>query len=99
MHNVVSLFAPGMPIFVPVRDFDLTRVEEQLLMEYYGVPVEEVIVGGDDKTMWCRSIASGGIYLTTEMPALIWMWLVPPAQPPHWPPTLYPAWPERIAVG
>ena len=35
MHNVFSLFAPGMPIFVPVRDFDLTRGEEQLLMEYY----------------------------------------------------------------
>src|SRR5712692_8985903 len=58
MHNVFSLFAPGAPIFVPVRDFDLTRGEEQLLMEYYGVAVEEVIAGGDDKTMWCRSIAS-----------------------------------------
>src|SRR6266705_2787360 len=30
MHNVFSLFAPGTPIFVPVRDFDLTRGEEQL---------------------------------------------------------------------
>ena len=39
MHNVFSLFAPGTSIFVPVRDFDLTRGEEQLLMEYYGVPV------------------------------------------------------------
>lgn len=78
MHNVFSLFAPGLPIFVPVRDFDLTRSEEQLLMEYYGVPVEELIVGGDDKTMWCRSIASGGIDLTTELPDDIWMWLVPP---------------------
>jgi argininosuccinate synthase len=68
MHNVFSLFAPGMPIFVPVRDFDLTRGEEQLLMEYYGVAVEEVIAGGDDKTMWCRSIASGGIDLSTELP-------------------------------
>lgn len=78
MHNVFSLFAPGLPIFVPVRDFDLTRSEEQLLMEHYGVPVEELIVGGDDKTMWCRSIASGGIDLTTELPDDIWMWLVPP---------------------
>src|SRR3989440_12962759 len=61
MHNVFSLFAPGSAIFVPVRDFDLTRSEEQLLMQHYGIPVEEVIAGGDDKTMWCRSIASGGI--------------------------------------
>ncbi|HCJ33260.1 MAG TPA: argininosuccinate synthase, partial [Ktedonobacter sp.] len=68
MHNVFSLFAPGLSVFVPVRDFDLTRGEEQLLMEHYGVPVEEVIAGGDDKTMWCRSIASGGIGLDTELP-------------------------------
>jgi len=33
MHNVFSLFAPGLSVFVPVRDFDLTRGEEQLLME------------------------------------------------------------------
>ena len=83
MHNVFSLFAPGLPIFVPVRDFDLTRHEEQLLMEQYGVPVEELIVGGDDKTMWCRSIASGGIDLTTELPDDIWMWLVPPQKAPE----------------
>ncbi len=81
MHNVFSLFAPGLPIFVPVRDFDLTRGEEQLLMEHYGVSVEELIVGGDDKTMWCRSIASGGIDLATELPDDIWMWLVPPTLP------------------
>ena len=85
MHNVFSLFAPGIPIFVPVRDFDLTRHEEQLLMEYYGVAVEEVITGGDDKTMWCRSIASGGIDLSTELPDSIWMWLTPPMKAPDKP--------------
>src|SRR3989440_5587403 len=78
MHNVFSLFAPGTPIFVPVRDFDLTRGEEQLLMEHYGVPVEEVIAGGGGKTMWCRFISSGGIYFTTELPHSIWMWRAPP---------------------
>src|SRR5437868_11303366 len=80
MHNVFSLFAPGTPFFVPLRAFDVTRGEEQLLMEHYGVPVKEVITGGDDKTMWCRSIASGGIDLTTELPESIWMWLTPPAK-------------------
>jgi argininosuccinate synthase len=92
MHNVFSLFAPGTSIFVPVRDFDLTRSEEQLLMEYYDVPVEEVIAGGDDKTMWCRSIASGGIDLTTELPDSIWMWLTPPAKAPDKPTTITLSW-------
>ena len=98
MHNVFSLFAPGMPIFVPVRDFDLTRGEEQLLMEYYGVPVEEVIAGGDDKTMWCRSIASGGIDLSTELPDSIWMWLTPPTKAPDKPTTLTLSWQNGLPV-
>ncbi len=98
MHNVFSLFAPAMPIFVPVRDFDLTRGEEQLLMEYYGVAVEEVIAGGDDKTMWCRSIASGGIDLATELPDSIWMWLTPPAKAPDKPATLTLSWQNGLPV-
>jgi len=98
MHNVFSLFAPGMPIFVPVRDFDLTRGEEQLLMEYYGVTAEEVIAGGDDKTMWCRSIASGGIDLTTELPDSIWMWLTPPAKAPDKPTTITLGWQNGLPV-
>src|SRR5437764_4594531 len=98
MHNVFSLFAPGTPIFVPVRDFDLTRGEEQLLMEHYGVPVEEVITGGDDKTMWCRSIASGGIDLTTELPDWIWMWLTPPFKSPDQPTTLTLSWQNGLPV-
>ena len=98
MHNVFSLFAPGLSIFVPVRDFDLTRGEEQLLMEYYGVPVEEVIAGGDDKTMWCRSIASGGIGLDTELPDSIWLWLTPPAKAPDEPTTLKLTWQNGLPV-
>src|SRR5256714_3794030 len=98
MHNVFSLFAPGTPTFVPVRDFDLTRGEEQLLMEHYGVPVEELIVGGDDKTMWCRSIASGGIDLTTELPDSIWMWLTPPFKSPDQAATLTLSWQNGLPV-
>ncbi|HEY6405907.1 MAG TPA: argininosuccinate synthase [Ktedonobacteraceae bacterium] len=98
MHNVFSLFAPGLSIFVPVRDFDLTRGEEQLLMEHYGVPVEEVIAGGDDKTMWCRSIASGGIGLATELPDSIWLWLTPPAKAPDKPTTLTLTWHNGLPV-
>ncbi len=98
MHNVFSLFASGLPVFVPVRDFDLTRSEEQLLMEQYGVPVEELIVGGDDKTMWCRSIASGGIDLTTELPDDIWMWLVPPHKAPEQPTRLTLTWQNGLPI-
>ncbi|HET8844692.1 MAG TPA: argininosuccinate synthase [Ktedonobacteraceae bacterium] len=98
MHNVFSMFAPGLPIFVPVRDFDLTRSEEQLLMEHYGVPVEELIVGGDDKTMWCRSIASGGIDLTTELPDDIWVWLVPPSKAASAPTRLTLTWQNGLPI-
>ncbi len=77
MHNVFKMFAPELNILVPVRDFDLTRDEERALCEAWGVPVTEKITGGDDKTMWCRSIASGAIGLNQEIPDDIWMWLAP----------------------
>src|SRR5260370_41523523 len=67
-------------------------------MEHYGVPVEEVIAGGDDKTMWCRSIASGGIALGTELPDSIWMWLVPPAKAPDKPTTITLKWQNGLPV-
>src|SRR5712692_4965460 len=98
MHNVFSLFGPGTAIFVPVRDFDLTRGEEQLLMEHFGIPVDELIAGGDDKTMWCRSIASGGIDLSTELPDSIWMWLVPPSKAPDKPATITLKWQNGLPV-
>jgi len=98
MHNVFSLFAPQLSIFVPVRDFDLTRGEEQLLMEHFGMPVEELIAGGDDKTMWCRSIASGGIGLDTELPDSIWLWLTPPAKAPDKPTTIKLSWQNGLPM-
>jgi argininosuccinate synthase len=79
MHNVFKLFAPELDILVPVRDFNLTRLEEQILCEEWGVPVDEKIVGGDDKTLWCRSIASGAIDLDQSIPDDVWMWRIPPA--------------------
>ena len=82
MHNVFKMFAPDCTILVPVRDFDLLRAEERALCEAWGVPVDEQIEGGDDKTMWCRSIASGAIGLDQQLPDDIWMWLVPPEKAP-----------------
>jgi argininosuccinate synthase len=78
LHNVFKMFAPQLEVLVPVRDFDLTRSEELELCRLWGVPVEEVISGGDDKTLWCRSIASGAIGLNQEIPESIWMWHIPP---------------------
>jgi argininosuccinate synthase len=78
MHNVFKLFAPELDVLVPVRDFNLTRLEEQLLCQHWGVPITEQIVGGDDKTLWCRSIASGAIDLNQPISDDVWMWRIPP---------------------
>lgn len=85
MHNVFKMFAPNLKILVPVRDFDLTRLEEEQLCKEWGVPVSEMITGGDDKTMWCRSIASGAIDLNQPLPDDIWMWYRPPEKAPDRP--------------
>ncbi len=85
MHNVITFLAPGLHILQPVRDFDLTRGEEEILVKEWGVPTSEKIAGGDDKTMWCRSIASGAVDLNQELPEDIWMWLTPPEKAPDKP--------------
>ena len=85
MHNVFKMFAPHLKILVPVRDFDLTRLEEEVLCRHWDVPVTEMITGGDDKTMWCRSIASGAIDLNQPLPDDIWMWYRPPEKAPDSP--------------
>ncbi len=85
MHNVFKMFAPNLKILVPVRDFDLTRLEEEQLCKAWGVPVTEMITGGDDKTMWCRSIASGAIDLNQPLPDDIWMWYRSPEKAPGQP--------------
>ena len=78
MHNTFKLFAPQMEVLAYVRDFDLTRSEEEMLCTEWKVPVREQMTGGDDKTLWCRSIASGAVDLNQELPEDIWQWLVPP---------------------
>lgn len=87
MHNVFKLFAPQLKVLVPVRDFDLTRGEEEEISKELGIPITEVMQGGDDKTMWCRSLASGAIGLNQAIPENAWLWWKPPgktkAQPTH----------------
>jgi argininosuccinate synthase len=48
--------------------------------------------------MWCRSIASGGIDLTTELPDDIWMWLVPPHKAPATPTRLTLTWANGLPI-
>ena len=72
MHNTFKLFAPQMEVLAYVRDFDLTRKEEEAICVEWGVPVKEQLTGGDDKTMWCRSLASGAVDLNQELPDDIW---------------------------
>lgn len=98
MHNVFALFAPGMPHLVPVRDFDLTRPEEAVLCEHWGVPSHESLVGGNDTTMWCRSVVSGGLDLDTELPADLWLWYTPPQQAADQPETLTMRFEEGVPV-
>ena len=80
MHNVFKLFAPQLAVLVPVRDFDLTRGDEEELSKELGIPISEVMQGGDDKTLWCRSLASGAIGLNQPIPENAWLWLKPPAK-------------------
>ena len=80
MHNVFKLFAPQLEVLVPVRDFDLTRGEEEELSKELGIPITEVMQGGDDKTLWCRSLASGAVGLNQPIPDNAWLWLKQPSQ-------------------
>src|ERR1700694_1837585 len=80
MHNVFKLFAPQLDVLVPVRDFDLTRGEEEELSKELGIPITEVMQGGDDKTLWCRSLASGAVGLNQPIPDHAWLWLKPPSK-------------------
>lgn len=98
MHNVFTMFAPGLKVLVHVRDLDLTRLEEEELCRHWNVPVVETITGGDDKTMWCRSIASGAIDLNQAIPDKVWLWLVPPEKAPDKPTVVEIAFKEGIPV-
>ena len=80
MHNVFKLFAPQLHVLVPVRDFDLTRGDEEEISKELGIPITEVMQGGDDKTMWCRSLASGAIGLNQPIPENAWLWWKPAAK-------------------
>jgi argininosuccinate synthase len=98
MHNVFKLFAPQLDILVPVRDLDLTRGEEEELSQELGIPITEVMQGGDDKTMWCRSLASGAIKLDQAIPENAWIWWKPLSQVKATPTTITVAFKQGVPV-
>ena len=55
------------------------------LSKELGIPITEVMQGGDDKTLWCRSLASGAIRLQQEVPDNAWIWWKPLTQVPETP--------------
>src|SRR2546423_1668987 len=81
--GLIPLRHPGereVPGRGTVRDFDLTRGEEEELSKELGIPISEVMQGGDDKTLWCRSLASGAVGLNQPIPDHAWLWLKTPSQ-------------------
>jgi argininosuccinate synthase len=85
INNVFKFFGLNNTSLVPVREFNLTRDEEIVLSQFWGIPITEQIKGGDDKTMWCRSLASGAIALNQQIPNDIWLWWVPQTEAPDMP--------------
>ena len=84
MHNVFTMFAPGLTVIVPVRDFDFNREQEKKLSAKYGIPFKPGI--GDDRTMWCRSIGSGEVSnLTMRIPQEDYTWYRFPQNAPDEP--------------
>jgi len=80
MSAPIARFAPGLSVVAPIRDFNLTRRDEEALCRAWGVPYDtDLPSGGDDVTLWCRSIASGSIDLETALPHDVWLWYRDPA--------------------
>ncbi len=84
MHNVFTIFAPGLTPIAPIRDFDFTRQQEKDLLARYNIPFKAGI--GDDRTMWCRSIGSGEVdNLKMIIPKEEYLWYVFPEDAPDEP--------------
>ena len=81
LRTPLQLFAPEVRVITPIRELNLTRREECLLAEHFGLPMddESALPGGDDLTAWCRSLGSGAIALDAELPAGVWRWWRDPA--------------------
>jgi argininosuccinate synthase len=58
-HNTFTLIAPELRVITPIRDLNLSRVDERRLAREFGLSYKEGI--SDDRTCWGRAIGSGEI--------------------------------------
>jgi len=85
-----QMFAPNLKILVPVRDFDLTRLEEEALCRWMGSSRTEMITGGDDKPCGADQSPVVRSDLNQPLPDDIWMWYWPIERAPDEPSCCYP---------
>src|SRR5437660_208028 len=76
---------------------DVGQGKEEICQEL-GIPITEVMQGGDDKTLWCRSLASGAIRLQQQIPDHAWIWWKPLATAPDKPTTIAVTFEQGIPV-
>jgi argininosuccinate synthase len=88
-HNTFTLLAPELRVVTPIRDLNLSRVDERRLAREFDLTYKEGI--SDDKTCWGRSIGSGEIDdLEKQVEDGEYQWWRPvPADPPG---------PDRVTV-
>lgn len=83
-HNTFKFIAPSLKIIAPVRDFNLSRVDERKLANRYGISFYAGI--SDDKTIWGRAIGSGEVdSLVLRLPQYEYFWWVPQQDAPEEP--------------
>ena len=84
METTFAIFAPEAKVIAPVRELNLSRVEEEKMLEKYNVPVEEHGRDlGDDINMWSRSIGSGEVESLSEQHLKEYIWAVSPEEAPE----------------
>lgn len=80
----LALFAGNIRLIAPIRELDLTRSEEEALARTWRAPfAEDLPLGGDDVTQWCRSIASGGFTPESVIDDSVFHWYRPSGADGH----------------
>ncbi|MBO3769330.1 MAG: argininosuccinate synthase [Thermoproteota archaeon] len=89
MEVAVKYIAPELKVIAPVRELNLTRMEEEELLRKYGIePKKPKGKLGGDVNMWSHSIGSGQIEdLYSQYPE-DYIWTVPPEKAPDTPQTI-----------
>ncbi|MBO3800351.1 MAG: argininosuccinate synthase [Candidatus Brockarchaeota archaeon] len=86
MEVAVKYVAPDLKVIAPVRELNLSRLEEEELLRKYGIePKKPKGKLGGDVNMWSHSIGSGQVEdLYSQYPD-DYIWTVPPEKAPDEP--------------